>query len=91
LFSLPASGRKSLESHLVETTSGIPPPTHSIKVLLDLLPSPLSPPPNIIEAAQLSNYTFKGRYPLDFVDVPPDEYEKALRQADEVLRWTEKL
>lgn len=67
------------------------PPTHSIKVLLDLLPSPFSPSPNILEAAQLSDYAFKGRYPLDFVDVPPEEYEKALIQADEVLQWAEKV
>lgn len=66
------------------------PPTHSIKVLLDLLPSPLSPTPEIKEAAQLSNYAFKWRYPLDFLDVQSDEYEKALKLADGVLRWAEK-
>jgi HEPN domain-containing protein len=88
-FHCQQAAEKALKAILLKQKVEFP-PTHSIKVLLDLLPSPLSPTPEIIEAAQLSNYAIKGRYPLDFVDVQPDEYEKALKLADGVLRWAEK-
>jgi HEPN domain-containing protein len=66
------------------------PPTHNLQDLFNLLPSPVSAPPEIKDAVHLSGFVIKGRYPLDFLDIQPAEYEKAVGLAEKVLRWAEK-
>ncbi len=66
------------------------PPTHNLMDLFNLLPSPVSPPPEVKDASNLSGYIRKGRYPLDFFDVQPEEYEQAIQAADRVVHWAEK-
>jgi len=88
-FHCQQAAEKALKAVLLKHGAEFP-PTHSIKLLLELLPPPLSPTPDVVEAAILSKYTSKGRYPLDVMDIQEDEYEKALKLADGVLRWAEK-
>lgn len=88
-FHCQQAAEKSLKAVLLKQKVEFP-PTHSIKVLFELIPPPLSPAPEIKEAALLSDYAFKGRYPLDYVDIQTDEYERAVKLADAVLRWAEK-
>lgn len=66
------------------------PPTHNLKKLLDLLPAPLSVPRAVADAASLSDYALKGRYPLDFLDVSQEDYRTALKLAAGVILWAEK-
>lgn len=66
------------------------PPTHNLQDLFNLLPPPLSAPPEIKKAAGLSGFAVKGRYPLEWVDVQPAEYEKAVKLAGVLLAWAEK-
>jgi hypothetical protein len=67
------------------------PPIHSLIDLFDLLPSPISAPPDVVEAARLTAYITKGRYPLDIVDIQQVEYKKTVQLAKRVLIWAEKI
>lgn len=67
------------------------PPTHNLMDLFNLLPPPISPPPEVKNASNLSVYVLKGRYPLDFEDVETTEYETAVQMADKVIHWAEKV
>jgi HEPN domain-containing protein len=66
------------------------PPTHNLKKLFNLLPPPISAPPDVMESIDLVEFVLKGRYPLEFLDIQQEEYEKSLMMADRVLRWAEK-
>lgn len=88
-FHCQQAAEKALKAVLLKHNVEFP-PTHSIKTLLELLPSPLSPSPDVAVAALLSKYASKGRYPLDVMDIQEDEYTKAVMLAEKVLRWSEK-
>ena len=66
-------------------------PTHNLRDLFDRLPSPVSPPPEVKDAARLSGYAAEGRYPQNFEDVHDKEYLAALKKAEAVLAWAEKI
>jgi HEPN domain-containing protein len=66
------------------------PPTHNLKKLFKLLPPPVSAPPDVMESIDLVEFVLKGRYPVEFLDIQPAEYEKAVQLAEKVLRWAEK-
>jgi HEPN domain-containing protein len=83
------SAEKALKAVLLSHHVDFP-PTHSLKKLFKLLPPPLSAPPDVMEAIILEEYVLKGRYPVEFMDIQPAEYEKAVELAGKVLRWAEK-
>ena len=88
-FHCQQAAEKALKAVLLKSQVEFP-PTHNLKKLFDLLPAPLSAPPDVIEAAKLGDYILKGRYPLDSLDIQPAEYETAIKLAEKVLRWAEK-
>lgn len=80
---------KSLKALLV--SRAIPfPKTHSIRMLLDLLPQDLSIPEVVQDAASLTEYAVTSRYPGEVEPVDDDEYREAIRLAEEVVSWVER-
>ena len=75
------SAEKSLKAVLLH---------HNLNKLFKLMPPPISAPPDVMESVDLSEFVLKGRYPVEFVDIPSEDYEKAVKMAERVLRWAEK-
>jgi len=65
------------------------PRTHSIGHLLNILRRgcKIAVPREINEAIILNEYAVTTRYPGDWEPVTAEEYEEAVRLADEVWRW----
>jgi HEPN domain-containing protein len=89
-FHCQQAAEKSLKAVLLHHQVDFP-PIHSLIDLFDLLPSPISAPPDVVEAARLTAYITKGRYPLDIVDIQQVEYKKTVQLAKRVLIWAEKI
>jgi HEPN domain-containing protein len=66
-----------------------PPRTHSIGHLFNVLRRgcKITVPREINEAVILNEYAVATRYPGDWEPVTQEEYEEAVRLADEVWRW----
>jgi HEPN domain-containing protein len=77
---------KSLKAVLVSFGVGIH-KTHSIGLLLDLLSERTLVPPEVEEAAILTDYAVAGRYPGDTEPITQSDYEKAVHLAETVLAW----
>ncbi len=89
-FHAQQAAEKAIKALLIK--SWVPfPKIHDIGELFQLLPTNFSPPPKVKEAAELSQFVEKGRYPLDFVDVEEKDYKKAVVQAETVVKWVEKV
>ena len=81
---------KSLKAVLV--FSGIDfPSTHSIQSLIDLLSAGITRAPTLIEAARLTVYAAALRYPGDYEPVTEKEHMEAIRLAEAVVAWAERL
>ncbi len=65
--------------------------THNIRTLMDLLPEDLNLPEEAKGAPILTDYAVLTRYPEDLEPVSEEEYLEALRIADAVVRWAEKM
>jgi HEPN domain-containing protein len=65
------------------------PRTHSIAVLLDLLPRPVTRVRVLSEAMTLAEYATTMRYPGPIDPIEDEEYQTAVRVAAEVLAWAE--
>lgn len=63
------------------------PKTHNLKILVDLLPETSSRPDEVLEATGLSDYAVTLRYPGVFEPVDTEEYETAVRLAEETYMW----
>ena len=63
--------------------------THNIGVLLFELEKHTEITENIKDAMDLTNYAVQTRYPGSYDDVTKEEYEKALKIAEECLDWVE--
>ena len=69
---------------------GIPiPHTHSIRSLLDNLPTEISVPDDLERTAALTTYAVSARYPGDLEEIEEDEYREALDLAIMVVAWAE--
>jgi len=81
---------KALKAALV--TYGVPiRKTHNIGLLLNLLCEYVPIPPDVEEAAILTDYAVASRYPGDAEPVTPSEYEQAVRLAEAVLAWARRI
>lgn len=68
------------------------PYTHDIAALLKLIrDSRLDVPAEVREAEVLSAYAVAGRYPGVVETVTPGDHEEAVRLAETVLAWAERL
>ncbi len=89
-FHAQQAAEKALKAVLI--THAIPfSKTHSIRMLLDLLPPDLTLPVEIQDAASLTDYAVFSRYPGDLEPVDEEEYQEALRLAEAVVSWAEKI
>ena len=67
------------------------PKTHNIRTLLDLLPDAMDLPAEVQEAPSLTDYAVLTRYPGDFEPDTEQEYLEAVRIAEAVVQWAEKI
>jgi len=89
-FHAQQAAEKALKAVLI--AKGVPPPkTHNIRTLLDLLPQELVAPQEIEDAASLTDYAVTSRYPGDFESVDEEEYKEAIRLAETVVIWAERI
>jgi HEPN domain-containing protein len=89
-FHAQQAAEKALKAVLVDR--GIPfPKTHNIRTLLDLLPQGATPPPEVEDAAILTDYAVISRYPGDLESVDEEEYLEAVRLAKTVVHWAESV
>lgn len=65
------------------------PKTHSIRMLLDLLPPEVKQPPELQESAILTDYAVISRYPGDLEAIDEEEYQRAVNLAKSVVEWAE--
>jgi len=65
--------------------------THSIRMLIDLLPENYTLPEYIEEASRLTDYAVISRYPGYAEPVNEKEYHEAIYLADHVVSWAEKI
>lgn len=89
-FHAQQAAEKALKAALI--AKGVPPPkTHNIRTLLDLLPRDIIPPREVEDAASLTDYAVITRYPGDFESVDEDEYKEAIRLAETLVIWAERI
>jgi len=87
-FHAQQAAEKALKAVLV--ARGMPfPRTHSIGMLVDLLPEGISVPGELQHAASLTDYAVISRYPGVSEPVDEEECREAIRLAEAVLSWAE--
>jgi HEPN domain-containing protein len=87
-FHAQQAAEKALKAVLI--AHGTPfPRTHSIRMLVDLLPDSLLVPDEVEQAAGLADYAVISRYPGATEPVDEPEYRQAVRLAEAVVCWAE--
>ena len=64
---------------------------HNMNYLITLLPPRVPLPPEAEEVVGLTSYAVMLRYPGDYEDVTLEEYRDAVRIAQAVVAWAERL
>ena len=78
---------KSLKAILIKLNKSFP-KTHSIGILLKLIEEAgVEIPENINQAKLLTVYAVDARYPGDYEPVSKEEYNEALKIAEDVFKW----
>lgn len=67
------------------------PRTHNIRTLLDLLPKSFELPDNVQRAGKLTAYAVASRYPGVVEPINEEEHQEAVRLAEAVVNWAEKI
>ncbi len=90
-FDAEQAAEKALKAMLV--FGGVEfPKTHSIRVLLDLLPTGgTAVPARLRQAIDLTVYATALRYPGDFEPATEADYQQALESAEQVVSWVESI
>jgi HEPN domain-containing protein len=66
--------------------------THDLgELLADLMDNGISIPPDVEAAQILTAYAWEARYPGLSEPVTLEEYQEAVQQADDVVRWAESI
>jgi len=82
---------KSLKAILIKLNQSFP-KTHSIGILLKLIEEAgVEIPENINKAKLLTAYAVDSRYPGDYEPVSKEEYEEALKIAEDVFKWLDNI
>ena len=89
-FHAQQAAEKALKAVLILRSVAFP-KTHNIRTLIDFLPEGLNLPEEAKGAAILTDYAVQTRYPGDLEPVTEEEYREALRIAEAVLRWAERI
>ena len=87
-FHAQQAAEKALKAILVAHNIAVP-RTHNLRTLFDLLPADVPVPPDIQEAAGLSDYAVASRYPGTSEPVEDEEYREAIHMAEAVVYWAE--
>jgi HEPN domain-containing protein len=85
-FHAQQAAEKALRAALVLREIDFP-RTHSLGVLLALMPTDVKVPVSIRDAASLTNYAVAARYPSVFEPVTDDERRDAADLATRVVNW----
>jgi len=64
------------------------PRTHSIRMLIDLIPEDLDVPQSVQDASALTDYAVLSRYPGNLEPIEVDEYREAVALAEAVVKWS---
>lgn len=67
------------------------PKTHSIKLLIELLPVNIERTAALIDAVSLTEYATVFRYPGEIEPITEEEYHHLLAVASDVIRWAEAM
>ena len=89
-FHAEQAAEKALKAVLVAHNIPVP-RTHNLRTLFDLLPADVPVPPDIQEAAGLSDYAVASRYPGVSEPVEAEEYREAVDLAVAVVYWAERM
>lgn len=89
-FHVQQAAEKALKAVLVARSIPFP-RTHSIGILLELLPRDLSKPREVEDAVSLTDYAVMSRYPGVAEPVDEQEYQQAVRLAEAVVSWAEQI
>lgn len=82
---------KSLKAILVKLNQPFP-KTHSIGILLKLIEEAgIEIPQNINQAKLLTAYAVDARYPGNYEPVSKEEYNEALKIAEDVFKWLDNI
>lgn len=87
-FHAQQAAEKAIKALLIAKEIAFP-KTHSIRMLLDLLPPEIEQPPEVQESAILTDYAVISRYPGDLEAIDEEEYQKAIKLAKSVVEWAE--
>ncbi|MCL4504555.1 MAG: HEPN domain-containing protein [Chloroflexi bacterium] len=87
-FHAQQAAEKALKAILIAYEIPVP-RTHNLRTLFDLLPADLSIPPDILDAAGLSDYAVASRYPGTTEPVDEQELREAAEMAEAVVYWAE--
>lgn len=86
-FDAQQAAEKALKALLISLSVRFP-RTHDLRRHLVLLEeSGKEVPQRIKEVARLTDYAVQARYPSGAEGVTPEEYEEAVRIAEETIRW----
>jgi HEPN domain-containing protein len=89
-FHAQQTAEKALKAVLVFRSVPFP-RTHNIRTLIDLLPEGSDLPEEAKGAPILTDFAVLTRYPGDFEPVTEQEYLEAIRIAEAVVQWAEKM
>ena len=84
------AAEKSIKAVLIRYEIAFP-RTHNLQVLLELLPAMCPVPELVAKSVALTDYAVMSRYPGEYEAVTGDEYREAVRMAEAVLAWAERL
>jgi HEPN domain-containing protein len=89
-FHAQQAAEKALKAVLINVGVEFP-RTHSLRLLVDLLPSKLRTEPMPESAVTLTDYAVTVRYPGEIEPIGERELEEAIRLAQGVVRWADSL
>ncbi|ARA94890.1 hypothetical protein AWN76_018170 [Rhodothermaceae bacterium RA] len=89
-FHAQQAAEKALKAVLVHHGRAVP-RTHNLTTLPERLPETLALPPGLNAAKALSVYAVIARYPADIEPVSAEECQEALRLAEIVVHWAERV
>jgi HEPN domain-containing protein len=87
-FHAQQAAEKSLKAVLIHHGI-VPPRTHNLEHLIDLLPPTVARTPVLTQGVRLTIFATSARYPGNEERVNNEEYTQAVRLAQDVVHWAE--
>ena len=89
-FHVQQAAEKSLKAVLIFRQIAFP-KTHSITLLIELLPADIERTSTLLEAVALTEYATVVRYPGEIEPITEEEYQHLLALSTKVMRWAEEI